>query len=584
VLRFAIGASAALMGFSAALKFDAHFSWAISSWAAAVAVAFVTLHRCDILASCPSQPATPPATTRERSRLAISAISGGGLIVAFAFIALIAVPIPEGPVRLLSPSKVPKILKVPSDGGLAASSPDGEVIESTPSDPVPSAAFGYSAFAASFDLSQRGRPGNDIVMRVRAPAPDFWRAQTFETFDGQRWTASPETGRPVSGPSIIVPARDGDATDVPTDQLVQTYMLEQDMTNLIFAASRPTEVMLDADVWIRPDGALRASTVLTAGTEYTVISERAKVTDESLRMQAGPGDPALGWSWNPPGSERYLQLSPTTTDRVRELTRSITDPYPDVYDKVRAIEAWLAANVEYDLAAPIPPEGSDAVDHFVFDSKRGFCEQIATTLVVMLRTIGVPARVAAGYIPGERDPFAGVWVVREGDAHAWAEVWFPATGWQAFDPTAVVPFAGDTAGARSIGFPIVATAARFIISWIPTALPVLMIALATWAAVRWLRLAVRGRRDPAWAAQRRFEQVCRRLHVPVTNVDTNESLAAAIAERQPDVQVAAAYAAASIDAATFGSADPAAATRAVNELAHAVPSAMRLIGSSTPRV
>jgi hypothetical protein len=144
----------------------------------------------------------------------------------------------------------------------------------------------------------------------------------------------------------------------------------------------------------------------------------------------------------------------------------------------------------------VPPAGVDAVDDFLFGSRRGFCEQIATALAVMLRSRGVPARLATGYVPGERDRVTGLWKVRASDAHAWVEVWFPETGWQAFDPTADVPLAGDAArpsvGAELAG--ALAGAAR-------ANLPVLVLAGAlaaagtgaTWLVRRWVRRRRRGR-------------------------------------------------------------------------------------------
>jgi transglutaminase-like putative cysteine protease len=110
----------------------------------------------------------------------------------------------------------------------------------------------------------------------------------------------------------------------------------------------------------------------------------------------------------------------------------------------------MAANTRYSLNAPPLPDRADAVDQFLFVDRVGFCEQIGSSLVVMLRSLGIPARLAVGFVPGERNPFTGLWEVRARDAHAWAEVWFPGVGWQAFDPTATVPLAGDS-GVRAAG-------------------------------------------------------------------------------------------------------------------------------------
>ncbi len=111
----------------------------------------------------------------------------------------------------------------------------------------------------------------------------------------------------------------------------------------------------------------------------------------------------------------------------------------------------MAEHTRYTLDIPPLPAGADAVEQFLFEDRRGFCEQIGTSLVVLLRSLGIPARLGVGYVSGERNPFTGLYEVRASDAHAWAEVWFPGVGWQIFDPTASVPLAGDSglAGAGS---------------------------------------------------------------------------------------------------------------------------------------
>jgi transglutaminase-like putative cysteine protease len=139
----------------------------------------------------------------------------------------------------------------------------------------------------------------------------------------------------------------------------------------------------------------------------------------------------------------YLEVPSTTSDETIALADRLALGQPSTYDIVRAYERWMAANVEYDLDAPVPDPGEDAVHDFLFDTRRGFCEQIASALTIMLRTQGVPARLVTGYAAGTRDRIAGVYEVRASDAHAWVEVWFPDTGWQPFDPTAFVPLSGE---------------------------------------------------------------------------------------------------------------------------------------------
>ena len=82
--------------------------------------------------------------------------------------------------------------------------------------------------------------------------------------------------------------------------------------------------------------------------------------------------------------------------------------------------------------------GDDPVDEFLFETRRGFCEHYATSYVTLMRLAGVPARVVLGYQGGERNPRADHWVIRQSDAHAWAEIWVPEVGWERVDPTAAV--------------------------------------------------------------------------------------------------------------------------------------------------
>ncbi|MCB1000923.1 MAG: DUF3488 domain-containing protein [Acidimicrobiales bacterium] len=389
------------------------------------------------------------ATTSRRAQATIrrAARAGGALAVgATATVGLLSVvPIPDGPARLGLPSALTTVRYADSPGAIVDANGDATTGSGSRDDSARTGSVGgYPGFDHSLDTSMRGSLGDEVVMRVRAPEPDFWRGQTFATFDGRRWTVLDDPGTLRYGPDIVVDPAFGDVERsplVPMEEFLQTFYVEVDQPNVVFAASRPERLIVEADVFTRADGALRTDVTLTAGAVYTVVSRRALVTDVALARQGHLSDRLTDEGRR--AFEPYLQIPSTTTTRTTSLAASLAVDATSTYDLVRRLEQWIGANVRYDLDAPVPPAGVDAVDDLLFGSQLGFCEQIATALAIMLRSQGVPARLATGYVPGERDRLTGVWEVRASDAHAWVEVWFPETGWQAFDPTASVPLAGD---------------------------------------------------------------------------------------------------------------------------------------------
>jgi hypothetical protein len=124
-------------------------------------------------------------------------------------------------------------------------------------------------------------------------------------------------------------------------------------------------------------------------------------------------------------------------DRVYHL--EITAGKINAYDKAKAIEAYLRNNYPYDLEVPAPPEDQDVADYFLFDLKKGYCDYYATAMVVLARASGVPARFVSGYSSGSYDAANAEYIVRELNAHSWAEVFFPEIGWVEFEPTASEP-------------------------------------------------------------------------------------------------------------------------------------------------
>jgi protein-glutamine gamma-glutamyltransferase len=516
-VRVGLAISAVVMMYAAGFRVDGAVAWWLLVWVACFGVAMIRLGGPP--QSVTAQRASPAPAGLPRPTAAGVLAVGAGALASVAVLSV--VPIPDGPARLTLPTFIDDPQPVSSPGAVAG--PDGGVRgagDDLGPDRAPAGqAGGYVGFASEMDTSVRGRLGDEIVMRVRAPAADFWRGQTFARFDGRRWYADDDQGELRRGPDIDVPPAFGDVVDtravtggesgdgrgIDADRFVQTFYAERDLPNVVFAANQPVQVVIEADVWTRPDGSMRASTILPEGSAYTVVSARPRVTSEVLR-----GDGRIEERLSPLGVsvfEPYLDVPASTSPETIALATELAAGQRSTYDVVRAYEAWLAANVTYDLDAPLPDGGEDAVDEFLFGSRRGFCEQIASSLTVMLRTQGVPARLATGYASGERNRVTGVYEVRASDAHAWVEVWFPSAGWQPFDPTASVPLSGEP-DTSTVGADLVAAGLGAIAANLPVSAAVAVVVAMAVIGARLALAAYRNRRRGRWGVlQDRFTAI-----------------------------------------------------------------------------
>ncbi len=134
----------------------------------------------------------------------------------------------------------------------------------------------------------------------------------------------------------------------------------------------------------------------------------------------------------------YTQLSSNRNPRFESLARQITEPAPTDYDKARAIQTYLTMHCRYSLDLTREPGRNGPLYDFLFEGKPGHCEYFASAMVILLRELGIPCRLAHGYSSGEWDEERKAFVVRQLDAHAWAEVYIKGRGWTPFDPTPVV--------------------------------------------------------------------------------------------------------------------------------------------------
>ncbi|NWF64526.1 MAG: transglutaminase domain-containing protein [Chloroflexi bacterium] len=297
-------------------------------------------------------------------------------------------------------------------------------------------------FLTELSLGTRAPQSDLVVFQVYAPQSAatlprlYWRGQVYDIYENGTWKTigEDETRRTSAQGDFEIPdsalrRRFGFTFDVRSEGQVILYAPPQPVwvnqnTILLYSQAPPNseedeEPILDIM-------AMRASPPLKMGDLYRASAMIANPTIDELR-NAGSEYP----DWV---AEKYLQLPDDFSPRIQELALKITDPHETPYDKAAAITNYLRREIEYTNVV-YPPEASDPMEFFLFDSKKGFCNYYASAQVLMLRSIGIPARLAVGYAQGESNYQKSVYVVRERDLHAWPEVYFPQIGWVEFEPT-----------------------------------------------------------------------------------------------------------------------------------------------------
>ncbi|MTJ54524.1 DUF3488 domain-containing protein [Anabaena sp. UHCC 0253] len=304
----------------------------------------------------------------------------------------------------------------------------------------------YYGFNSEMNQNLRGEMKPKVVMRVRSQAEGFWRVLAFDRYTGKGWK--------ISRDDQVTTLRQSSWTyrisiDLPpfmtrTKEVVQTYNLVSELPNLIPAMSYPKALYFPTPmIAVDQEDGLRAPVQLSEGLTYTVVSE-VPYRDRSLLGKASTKYPASITKY-------YLQIPPEIADKVRKRTEEILA----IYDQQRVSRSpetktlnstyekalYLAQYIKQNYSVPTNPlelpffdEKDDLVESFLFKNKGGYPDHFSTVLTVMLRSIGIPARLVAGFAPGEFNPFTGMYVVRNTDAYAMTEVYFPRYGWFTFDP------------------------------------------------------------------------------------------------------------------------------------------------------
>ncbi len=310
------------------------------------------------------------------------------------------------------------------------------------------ASFGVvnDIYGDQLSLGRGSNLSDTVVMEVEAAAEPpagvryYWRAWAYDTYDSGRWQSTFNDVESASPDEFNFTFPDyrsrwtGVFTFTPAVPIGTLYA-----PSLPVWISRPINATLGTDAEGNADiASVQAAVTVFAGERYQVHSSISTATITNLRA-AGINYPA--WV-----SNNYLQL-PAITSRTRDLAQEIAAPYDNPYDIAQAVTEYLRANITYAETVDGPPSNQEPIDWFLFDSKQGFCNYYATAEIVMLRSLGIPARMAVGYAHGEATVVSEIgpavpgrfenvtYTVLQRDAHAWPEVYFPDYGWVEFEPT-----------------------------------------------------------------------------------------------------------------------------------------------------
>ncbi|HEY2013520.1 MAG TPA: transglutaminaseTgpA domain-containing protein, partial [Bryobacteraceae bacterium] len=289
------------------------------------------------------------------------------------------------------------------------------------------------------EIKNTSRPVMHIsVISADLPGGLKWRGGALVDFDGKRWSNPNPPRQPIlvdNGQADLEPTGNR-----PVGRRI-SYHVEYDEleTDALFFAGIPEKIMyLRAPLLLRTEGRNYRLTGRPPpqGFHYEAYSLLEEFPETAaLRFPA----PILSLA----DRERYLQL-PVLDPHIAQLARAIGAGSTTDLERARAVERYLRTEFGYTLQLP-SREVADPLSYFLFVRKKGHCEYFASAMAVMLRTMGIPSRLATGFQSGIFNPISELWLIRASDAHSWVEAWIPGHGWTTFDPTPPDPNASGFA-------------------------------------------------------------------------------------------------------------------------------------------
>ena len=366
----------------------------------------------------------------------------------------------------------------------------------------------YYGFNSQINQNLRGIMKPKMVMRVRSQAPGFWRALAFDRYTGQGWEISRNSQtRKVNRPEWDYKFTLGYPTSkMPTKQVIQSYTALEELPNIIPAMSSVTELYFPTpEIAIDKEGSVRSPVGLQQGLTYTAVSQ-VPFRDRQLLDKAST-------NYSPDITDYYLQIPAKVAAKIQTYTQDLianspqkqvgktSQPLRSNYAKALYLAQYLKQHYRLPqdpIALARVPDGEDLASWFLFRCEGkstscetgGYADHFATTYTMMLRSIGIPARLAVGFDPGRFNPFTGFYEVANTDAHALTEVYFPDYGWFAFDPIPGHPLTPPGVDEDQT-FSALGQLWNWVASWLPS--PVTASLAYIWSlTLGWLAVGIGG--------------------------------------------------------------------------------------------
>jgi len=291
----------------------------------------------------------------------------------------------------------------------------------------------YYGFSNQINQNLRGELTPKVVLRLRSQANGWVKVLGFDTYTGQGWKIEKEKPTiDVKRPPWSYRFRlNTQPTQAETEEIVQTYTVVSDLPNLIPTFPQAEDIYFPTrEIAVDPHGGIQSPVALVEGLTYTVVSQ-VPYRDRDQLAQAGTNYPDAI-------TETYLQVPSEIEEKVRQQAQTLLaespKPLNSTYEKVLYLAQAVKQTYRIRPDIPFLTDDQDLVTTFLLDWEGGYPDHFSTTLTIMLRSLEIPARLATGFDTGRFNPFTGLYLIRNTDAFALTEVYFPNYGWFQFDP------------------------------------------------------------------------------------------------------------------------------------------------------